>query len=503
MVWQAFMYACALYREGVCPRPNDAAMEAVEQMVRLRRHPSIVLWCGGNECVEGYQHWGWKDKGPRHTDWGLGIWCRDLPRTVARFDPTVPYWPNSPWSRGPVAGEHGPFRFDPAQIADVRDPDHGDRHTWDLHFEDVRQIVPRFVSEFGRIAPACERTLWEAGVFDDLETPESARDGAPRASEGTRRPPPRARGALRDAPAWDDTVRRALEHRLRQTGGSKVAYDPVLPEHFRHPQQGPGLSGPGDLRGWLWQTQVLQARALTTHIEWLRANSPRCMGALVWQLNDCWACQSWSLIDYAGRPKPAWYAVRRAFAPRRLTIQPLPQGRGLSSPQAEPLSAVLVNDTDEAFEGECIVRRVSFTGLELAATTASIEAGARAVARVDGLLDLVGAPGDRTAEVLVIECAGDRDIWFWERDLRLHLPESPLRAVLVREGDRAVVRLQADALARDIILAADLLGANARAAENCFTMLAGETREVEIDGTDLDVGISVGQVVRCASGPAV
>ena len=227
------------------------------------------------------------------------------------------------------------------------------------------------------------------------------------------------------------------------------------------------------------------------------------MGALVWQLNDCWACQSWSLIDYAGRPKPAWYAVRRAFAPRRLTIQPLPQGRGLSSPQAEPLSAVLVNDTDEAFEGECIVRRVSFTGLELAATTASIEAGARAVARVDGLLDLVGAPGDRTAEVLVIECAGDRDIWFWERDLRLHLPESPLRAVLVREGDRAVVRLQADALARDIILAADLLGANARAAENCFTMLAGETREVEIDGTDLDVGISVGQVVRCASGPAV
>ncbi len=199
MVWQDFMYACALYREGVCPRPNDAAMEAVEQMVRLRRHPSIVLWCGGNECVEGYQHWGWKDKGPRHTDWGLGIWCRDLPRTVARFDPTVPYWPNSPWSRGPVAGEHGPFRFDPAQIADVRDPDHGDRHTWDLHFEDVRQIVPRFVSEFGRIAPACERTLWEAGVFDDLETPESARDGAPRAREGlyATRPPGMTRCAVR------------------------------------------------------------------------------------------------------------------------------------------------------------------------------------------------------------------------------------------------------------------------------------------------------------------
>lgn len=474
MVWQDFMFACALYPEH-SEFLDSVEQEVLEQCRRLSSHPSVVLWCGGNECVEGYQHWGWKSRLAPGAPWGDLIWRDRLPTLLESLTEAPPlYWPNSPWS--------GPAK-------DVRDPDHGDRHTWDLHFEDVRKIVPRFVSEFGRIAPACERTLWEAGVSEG--------------AEGAGSWPCRAM-------AMPHEVREALEHRLRQTGGSSVAYDPVLPEHFRHPQQGPGASGPGDLRAWLWQTQVLQARALTTHIEWLRANSPRCMGALVWQLNDCWACQSWSLIDYAGRPKPAWYAVRRAFAPRRLTIQPLgeghgpsDQGRGLSSPQAEPLSAVLVNDTDEAFEGECIVRRASFGGDELARATPTISAAAREVARVDALLELVGAPGDRTAEVLVIECAGDRDIWFWERDLRLHLPESPLRAALVREGDRTVVRLHANALARDIIIAADLLGGDARAAENCFTMLAGETREVGIDGTALDLGIGVGQVVRCASGPAV
>ena len=52
---------------------------------------------------------------------------------------------------------------------------------------------------------------------------------------------------------------------------------------------------------------------LRERIEWLASQRPRCMGALVWQLNDLWPGMSWSLIDSDGRPKPAYDTVREAF----------------------------------------------------------------------------------------------------------------------------------------------------------------------------------------------
>ena len=479
MVWQDFMFACAMYPEGQLR--HEVLAEAAEQAHRLAHHPSLVLWCGGNECVEGFQHWGWKEKMGAMRAWGQHLWCRDLPRVSRAADPDIPYWPNSPWSG--AQGEQPDLAYGKPRGIEhsARDPDHGDRHTWDLHFDDVRKLVPRFVSEFGRIAPACERTLHEAEVLA-----EGFADAAPAAWP-------------REAPPWNDATRAALEHRLRQTGGSKIAYDPVLPEHFRIPAT--------DLRAWLWQTQALQCRALTTHIEWLRANAPRCMGTLLWQLNDCWACQSWSIIDAAGRPKPAWYAVRRAFEPRLLTIQPLGHGadpaqdQGFSGPPAEALSIVLINDTDEPAGAPCRVRRVTFGGLVLAARELPLGAAPRTNATLPDLAALVGEPDDPSTECLVAEWGAHRARWFWERDLRLHLPDDPLSAECIRGADGLTVRLRARALAKDIILAADLLGEHARADDNSFTLLPGETREVRIAGVAA-CALPVPEFVRCASGPA-
>ena len=470
LVWQDFMYACAVYPEDDASL-RSAVTEAQHQVMRLNAHPSLVLWCGGNECVEGYQHWGWKQRMGGKGPSGKRLFEETLPESYREsVGWWTSYWPNSPWSE---------------EVEDVRDPDYGDRHTWDLHFEDVRKIVPRFVSEFGRVAPACERTLWEAEVFGSA---------APASWP-------------REAPPLNDAVRAALEHRLRQTRGSTVAYEPVLPAHFRHPAK--------DLRAWLWQTQVLQARALTTHIEWLRANSPRCMGALIWQLNDCWACQSWSLIDSAARPKPAWYAVRRAFAPRLLTIQPTDTPTHTPLDLATPLSAVLVNDTDEPFDGECRIRRLTFAGLELARATVAIGASARSNARLDNLLDLVGPPDDPTTELLVAEllrpapAAADlpahRALWFFHRDRELHLPPDPLTVAFLPDHPRPTLRLTANALARDIIIAADLLGPTARAADNCLTRLPGETLDIKIEHADpaLLTAIPIPELIRSASGPCL
>ena len=62
-------------------------------------------------------------------------------------------------------------------------------------------------------------------------------------------------------------------------------------------------------------SQILQGLAIKYAVEHWRRNMPRSMGALYWQLNDCWPVASWSSLDYHGRPKALHYAARRFYAP--------------------------------------------------------------------------------------------------------------------------------------------------------------------------------------------
>ena len=61
MVWQDFMFACSTYpAEGEWL--ESVQQEAIDNVRRLRHHPSIVIWCGGNECTDAWYNWGWKAK---------------------------------------------------------------------------------------------------------------------------------------------------------------------------------------------------------------------------------------------------------------------------------------------------------------------------------------------------------------------------------------------------------------------------------------------------------
>ncbi|MEK6701169.1 MAG: glycoside hydrolase family 2 protein [Planctomycetota bacterium] len=322
MVWQDFMFACGCYPEEE-PLRSLVEAEARYQVARLSRHPCVVVWCGGNENHWAYESWGFKERLKPGQTWGKGYWQELLPRIVSELSPHTPYVPDSPWS--PTYVDKG---------TSPNEASEGDRHTWDLFGEDFRKMVPRFCSEFGVQSPSCLETLREAG----LSEPESSEPAAParegggpdKASNDTKgvRTPTLA-GA-----SGSEVVPPALLARQRGPGGMKRWYD----EFFAKA----GLPPPTTFEQWHAQAQQLQADWLYLAIVWLRANAPTCSGALIWQLNDAWPGFSWSLIDSAGREKPAYHAVKRAFSDRLLERVPFDGVMHL----------VAINDTDEAWEAE-------------------------------------------------------------------------------------------------------------------------------------------------------
>jgi beta-mannosidase len=142
LVWQDFMFACNL-QPGDEAHLENIKKEAEYNVKRLRNHPSIALWCGNNENLHGWHHWGWQDLyTPEQRDfmWRTyeRIFYEILPGAVSEFDPKNSYWSSSPSAIGD-------------ELADRKS---GDEHDWTIWFgrqpfSNYASNVPRFVSEWG------------------------------------------------------------------------------------------------------------------------------------------------------------------------------------------------------------------------------------------------------------------------------------------------------------------------------------------------------------------
>lgn len=440
MVWQDFMFACATYPEEA-PYPALVDREARYQVSRLASHPAIVLWCGGNENVLAWRNWGWRERMDPAQTWGRAYFTELLPGIVAELDPSRPYLPDSPWS-GSVE-------------ADPNDPDHGDRHTWDLKVEEVRELVPRFVSEFGHQAPPTRRSIEEAIGAEALagETPEALE---------------------------------AFAGRQRGWGGDQAQYDRWLDEWF----------GPApDLDGRLWRMQLLQARATTFAYEWLRLGQPRCGGALIWQLNDAWTGHSWSLVDIKGRPKPSWWAARHACEERLLAFT---VGEG-------GIEIGAVEDTGEPWLVEGRVRRIDVDGRDLAVDRIAFTAPARGVAGLPVPPD-IAIPEDPSRELLVVEVGDRRAVWFYGKDAWLSLPAATFEVSCTSVGEDATeVVLRSTTIVRDLHLDVHRLAAEASIDRNLVTLLPGDVFRATIRGVGgLDEArLRSAGVIRTANGLGV
>jgi len=311
LVWQDFMFACA-------PYPDDAAFAAsVEaevrcQVTRLRNHASLALWCGNNECqaIQSFaNHLSHRDD-PLP---GVRLYDEVMPAVVAELDPSTPYWPGSP------AGGPNPN----SMLA-------GDVHNW---------------------------TVWHGIPPIPVDRPVGAVDRSPAGVAFTRYAEDMSRFiseyGIHASPALT-TLERALpatERRLGSEGLIHLIKDE--PKNKIDAIMAPLVGSPETLVEYVDLTQITQAEGLKFGIEHFRRRTPHCSGSLIWQLNDCWPCVSWSLIDYNGFGKAGYYYVRRAYAPIMASFK---------ATDAGVLELWIVNDRRAPAAGELTVARASFAG---------------------------------------------------------------------------------------------------------------------------------------------
>jgi len=297
MVWQDFMFACSMY--PATPEFLDSVRaEAIDNVKRLRTHPSIVLWAGNNEIETAWMNWGWRQSLPASLwDDYKKIFLGVLPEVCAAFDPSRAYWPSSP---------HGGLDDDPNSLRS------GDVHFWRVWhaaepFTDYEKQTPRFMSEYGFQS------------FPNIETVKAY-----------------------TLPSDRDIESPIMLAHQRHPRGNQLVREYMLRDY----------PTPKDFESFLYVSQVLQAEGIRIGAEHLRRIMPHNMGSLYWQIDDCWPVASWSSIDYFGRWKALQYYARRFY--NGLLISP--------SVQKEYLKLYVVSDRTKAIPAQIRVTLMNFDG---------------------------------------------------------------------------------------------------------------------------------------------
>ena len=265
LVWQDFMFACASYELDDDFERNITA-EIRDNVRRLRHHACLALWCGNNEMETQTLDKAWKPSIKQKYDY-IKIFEYIIPHILQEEDPVTFYWPSSPSSGG---------NYD-----DPWDENRGDTHYWAVWhgnkpFTDYRNYHFRYLSEFGFQSFPCMQTV---------ETFTEPQDR--------------------------NIFSRVMEMHQRNTSANGKIMN-YLSATYLYPKNFDQL---------LYASQLLQADAIRYGVEHFRRNRGRCMGAVVWQLNDIWPVASWASIDYYGRWKALHYAEKRMYAPVMISCE--------------------------------------------------------------------------------------------------------------------------------------------------------------------------------------
>ncbi len=315
LIWQDFMFACAPYPEDDLAFVEEVRQEVRYQIRRLRNHPCLALWCGNNENQMLHRLVSLTEEIGSLP--GLLYYDEIMPEAVEELDGVTPYWPGSSFG--------GPY---------PNSMDEGDVHDWNVwHGLPVDEEAAREVISTRTGAPTPE----------DVSFLHYAEDMGRFISEF----------GMHASPVHE-TLRRCMP------ADQLYHHSPSMDHHNKDNPKDKGdrlmlaVTGlPQNLQEFIDFSMIAQAEGLKFGIEHFRRRKPHCSGSLLWQFNDCWPVQSWSIVDYYGFGKAGYYYVKRAYAPLMASFRSTEDGI---------VELWITNDTLEEFRDEIVIQHGSFAG---------------------------------------------------------------------------------------------------------------------------------------------
>lgn len=425
LVWQDFMFACAMY-PGDEDFIENVKIEAEQNIKRLRNHACLALWCGNNEIDEAWHNWGWAKKYTFEdsTEVRQGyekLFLELLPNLVSKLDSGRAYRYSSPtFGRG-----NKNYKYI------------GDAHDWFVWhdgkpFEHFEQNVPRFMSEFGFQS------------FPAMHSISKFLDSADISLESE------AMMNHQKHPRGNQLIKQYLEN------------DYFVPDNFEH---------------FVYLSQLMQAQGITKGIEahrraWSNEN-PYCGGTLFWQLNDCWPVVSWSAIDYYDDNKALYYFAKKAFQTILITHEFA----------GDRLNLIIVSDSLENIQAELIVEIKDFTGNLIFSEEKNItvKANTTAIYFMDEISALLKnkSKNEVFCEVQLkhnSKIISEKVIYFAKPvDLKLEVAEPEIKIIQIIDN-RAIVEISSEVLIKNVYLDA---GADVEFSDNYFDVLPNEKYTVK------------------------
>jgi beta-mannosidase len=429
LVWQDFMFACAMFPNDE-PFLENIRQEAIDNVKRLRNHPSIALWCGNNEILTAWNTWGWKGQAESQGEdipekvWQayVDIFHETLPEVVEEFDPSRSYWGSSPSSG----------------LGIQADLINGDEHYWGVWwgkepFDTYATHLARFMSEYGF------QSFPEFSTVKKYTSPE-------------------------DHDIYSEVMK---SHQRSSIGNETIEYY-LLKEYKR----------PKDFESFLYVNHVLQAEGIKYGLEGHRRAMPFTMGSLYWQLNDVWPVASWSSTDYYQKWKALQYYVKKGF------------DQVLISPYEDEMrfKVGIVNDRLEKVNAQLILKMMDFNGHVIweTASLAEIPANSSHDYFNENKNEFLYRKDTRnllfSAELIENGQTISRNIFFFRPFKELNIPEPQLDYTITKTDSGFGIELKTDKLAKNVYL--QMGDEEGFFSDNYFDMLPGEKVTINLD-TDI------------------
>jgi beta-mannosidase len=440
LVWQDFMYACSMY-PGESAFLENIRQETIENVKCLRNNPALAIWCGNNELISGWHDWGWphdpklnisKTDSANIFQGYLKIFDDIIPNVIKEYNPQTFYWPSSPGSEPGI----------PSSLAS------GDLHYYFVWYgsysiQSYKKVIPRFMSEYGVQSLPTYYTLKKYIGPED-----------------------------------ENLISQVMMYRQKSVmpwitpdmEGNKMLMR-YIREDYKEPK---------DFESLVYLSQLFQADAIKIASEAHRINKPRCMGSMYWQFGDAWPNIGWSVIDYLGKKKAAFYVAKKAF--KNISVIP-----ALSDTVIGPESQVNVyinSDSLKAVEGKLSIKLLTFAGKVVFQKDMDVQVAAlsNAIFFTIPTIELIkGLKKEELVLSTVITRNGliiSDNLLYFDHCKFLKFQNPDIKTEIVRNGSDFEILLSASSLTKSVYLS--LPNGDDSFSDNFFDLLPGEKAKIKL-----------------------